>query len=313
MTANQTVSRRSALTAAGALGVAGAVFSHAATAEAAPPQTDTAALIGPAGDGELHIMSFNIRFDNPAAGPGNPDFWQDRIGPIRALLATEQPTIMGVQEALFHQLMAIEEALPEYFDFVGYGRDGGSEGEYSAIFFDDRRLDLLEWDQYWLSDNPELIGSATWGNTVTRIVTWGRFKDLSTGRQVLVVNTHFDHESENARIRSAQALLELEARHPGIPTILTGDFNSRAEASSAYSTLVRDGGVVDTWNAAARRLTPEYGTFPDYQEPVVDGGRIDWILATPDVAVLQAAINTSTTGGRYPSDHAPVQALVRLT
>ncbi|MBB3090386.1 hypothetical protein [Nocardioides albus] len=43
-----------------------------------------------------------------------------------------------------------------------------------------------------------------------------------------------------------------------------------------------------------------------------DGTRIDWILTTPGITVKEAAINTWTKDGRWPSDHTPVQALVRL-
>lgn len=270
-------------------------------------------MIGSAGSTDLHIMSFNIRLDITDTLPGEADYWPERFPALTALLAHEVPTVVGVQEAMFHQLSAITEALPGHYQYIGNGRDGGADGEYSAIFYDARRLDVVEWDQFWLSDTPDLAGSTTWGNTVTRIVTWGRFLDLSTGKQLILVNTHFDHESENARLRSAAAIMELmDAFSPKLPTILTGDFNAPAAASGAYDALVGSGVFDDAWDVAAQKLTPAYGTFPNYKDPVPGGTRIDWILATPDISVRQAAINTFTLDGRYPSDHAPVQALVRL-
>lgn len=270
-------------------------------------------MIGSAGSTDLHIMSFNIRLDITGTLPGEADYWPERFPALTALLAREVPTVVGVQEAMFHQLSAITEALPGHYQYIGNGRDGGADGEYSAIFYDARRLDVVEWDQFWLSDTPDLAGSTTWGNKVTRIVTWGRFLDLSTGKQLILVNTHFDHESENARLRSAAAIMELmDAFSPKLPTILTGDFNAPAAASGAYDALVGSGVFDDAWDVAAQKLTPAYGTFPNYKDPVPGGTRIDWILATPDISVRQAAINTFTLDGRYPSDHAPVQALVRL-
>lgn len=271
------------------------------------------AVIGSAGSTDLHIMSFNIRLDITETLPGQADYWPERFPALTALLAREVPTVVGVQEAMFHQLAAITDALPGRYQYIGHGREGGVDGEYSAIFYDSGRLQVIEWDQFWLSDTPELAGSATWGNTVTRIVTWGRFRDLCSGRELIVVNTHFDHESENSRLRSAAAIMELMDRFsPRLPTILTGDFNAPAAASAAYDALVGSGVFDDAWDAAAQKLTPAYGTFPNYKDPVPGGTRIDWILATPDVDVRQAAINTFTLDGRYPSDHAPVQALVRL-
>lgn len=302
------VTRRNVLTAAGTVGLAGVLAGNASPAHARAKN-----VIGPAGRKDLHIMSFNIRFDAIETLPGQADYWPERIPALQKVLELEQPTAVGLQEAEFHQLAAVEEALPRHYEMIGYGRDGGSDGEFSAIFYDARRLSLLSWDQLWLSDTPDLIGSATWGNNVTRIVTWGRFLDASTGRELVLVNTHFDHQSENARVRSAQAIVDLvRTINPPLPTILMGDFNANAGASGAYSTLVDSEVFHDTWAAAVKQVTPAYGTFPNYKDPIEGADRIDWILATPEVQVLEAAINTFHQGDRYPSDHVPVQALVRL-
>ncbi|WP_434995175.1 endonuclease/exonuclease/phosphatase family protein [Arthrobacter sp. Ld5] len=277
-----------------------------------PAPSGSPALIG-ASRSSLHVMSFNIRYDRPAARPDDVDYWPDRIAPLQDLLRREVPAVLGVQEALHHQLRVIEAALPPRYRMIGAGRDGGSRGEYSPIFYDARRLRLIEWDQFWLSDSPKLIGSSTWGNGVTRIVTWGRFHDTGSDREILLVNTHFDHESENARIRSADAVLDLvRFFRPALPTIVMGDFNSDTGSSSAYRTFLDSDVLLDSWTRADERLTPAYGTFPRYDSPVDGGARIDWILTTPDVLVRQAAVNTSTLDGRYASDHAAVQALVEI-
>ncbi|MBG6225334.1 endonuclease/exonuclease/phosphatase family metal-dependent hydrolase [Arthrobacter sp. CAN_A2] len=276
----------------------------------APPPSP--ALIS-ASRSSLHVMSFNIRYDRPAAQPDDVDYWPDRIAPLQDLLRREVPAVLGVQEALHHQLVVVEAALPSRYRMIGAGRDGGSRGEYSAIFYDARRLRLIEWDQFWLSDSPKLVGSSTWGNGVTRIVTWGRFHDSATDREILLVNTHFDHESEYARVRSAAAVLDLvRFFRPRLPTIVMGDFNSDAGSSSAYRRFLDSEVLVDTWTRADEHLTPAYGTYPRYGRPVDGGARIDWILTTPDVLVRQVAVNTSTLDGRYASDHAAVQALVDL-
>ncbi|WP_222424635.1 endonuclease/exonuclease/phosphatase family protein [Arthrobacter sp. KBS0702] len=268
---------------------------------------------GPSADpAALSLMSFNIRCDIPATLPGQADYWPERVPALQAVLAEELPEVLGIQEGLEHQLAVIEEALPEHYRMIGHGREGGSRGEHSCIFYDSRRLRLHEWDQFWLSDTPTVPGSATWGNDVTRIATWGRFEDNCTGRELMVVNTHFDHESENAQLRSAEAIIEHATRGPALPTVLMGDFNADAGASGAYSTLVGSGAFRDSWTAAQQRLTPEYGTFPNYKDPVIGESRIDWIAVTPDIQVAEAAVNTFRLDDRYPSDHAPIQATVRI-
>ena len=40
--------------------------------------------------------------------------------------------------------------------------------------------------------------------------------------------------------------------------------------------------------------------------------RIDWVLASPGVEVLEASITATRPGGVFPSDHLPVQATMRV-
>ncbi|MFI2490308.1 endonuclease/exonuclease/phosphatase family protein [Promicromonospora kroppenstedtii] len=305
------VSRRTMLTAAGAVGALGvsAALASPAAARTAPGGKP---VIGPARGDLLHAMSFNVRYDRVGqTQPGEPDYWPERAPLATAFLRLEQPTVLGVQEVLFHQLPAVEAGLGKHYRMVGFGRDGGAGGEYSGIFYDARRLTVKWWDQFWLSDTPDLIGSTTWGNTVTRIVTWAEFHDEATGRDFVHINSHFDHQAENARVRSAQVVRD-QVAEAGLPVVFTADCNAAAEASAPYDVLVTEGGLQDTWRAADRQLTPYMGTFPNYGTPNPEGTRIDWILATPGVEVRSAAINTWTRDGRYPSDHAPVQALLRI-
>jgi endonuclease/exonuclease/phosphatase family metal-dependent hydrolase len=280
---------------------------------ASAPPAESGQLLGPAGGNDLHVMSFNIRYDPGGSLPGQADYWPEREPLITRLFEVEGPTILGVQEAMFHQLPSIENGLSEHHRAVGFGRNGGSQGEQSAIYYDSRRLTVQRWDQFWLSDTPQVIGSRTWGNTVPRIVTWGLFADNNSGKDLVIVNTHLDHRSEPSRVRGAGAIVSLmDTFETNVPTLLTGDFNSIAGKSSAYSTLVGSGVFQDTWATARKRLTPAYGTFANFKEPVEGASRIDWVLATPEIHVLKTALNTFRVDGRYPSDHLPVQALVRL-
>ncbi|MFD6138929.1 endonuclease/exonuclease/phosphatase family protein [Promicromonospora sp. NPDC060271] len=307
------VSRRTILTAAGAA-AAGALGASTALAGPASARTSGAGrpVIGRARGELLHAMSFNVRYDREGqTRPGEPDYWPERAPLTSEFLRLEQPTILGVQEVEFNQLSAVEAGLGRGYKMVGFGRDGGAAGEYSAVFYDARRLTVKWWDQFWLSDTPKVIGSATWGNTVTRIVTWAELHDSVTGRDFLHINSHFDHQAENARVRSAQVVRD-QIAEIDLPVVFTADCNAAAEGSAAYDVLVTEGGLQDTWLAADRQLTPYAGTFPNYGTPNPDGARIDWILASPGVEVRAAAINTWTSGGRYPSDHTPVQALLKL-
>ncbi|MEC1526258.1 hypothetical protein P9D43_30275, partial [Neobacillus niacini] len=126
---------------------------------------------------------------------------------------------------MVNQVYDAADMLPEY-DWVGLGREGGSKGEYTAIFFKKDRFKVMEYDHFWLSETPNVIGSTSWGNPVTRMVTWARFVDVKTNLQFYHMNTHFDHESSNARVKSAQLIIKkIDEFDPNLPIIVTGDFN----------------------------------------------------------------------------------------
>ncbi len=176
----------------------------------------------------LAVMSFNLRY---ASAP-DPNSWACAPGHGGAA-AAEQPTVLGTQEGLYGQLKDIQRDLPDRYDWIGVGRAGGSRDEFMAIFYDTRRLEPLEFDHFWLSDTPDVIGSKSWGNNVIRMVTWVRFADLRTGKEFIAVNTHFDHQSENSRQLSANLVRDrVNGFAPGLPVVLTGDFNTPAEPRS---------------------------------------------------------------------------------
>ncbi|MHB9757174.1 endonuclease/exonuclease/phosphatase family protein [Streptomyces sp. BYX5S] len=300
MTEHPRLTRRHGLRAA--LAVAAALPAAAAvTTTAAAPATARR-------DGRLHVMSFNLRY----ASGTSPNSWADRRPVMRALLRAERPHVIGTQEGLYHQLQDIHADLGEHYAWIGTGRAGGSRDEFAAVFYDTRRLRPVEYDHFWLSDTPELIGSKTWGNSVIRMATWVRFADLADKeREFYVLNTHFDHQVQVSRVKSAELIASrVAALDPALPLLMTGDFNVPAHGNPVYDQLLATG-LKDTWDAAAER-GKAYATFHGYRPLVPDGERIDWILATPGVTVHSAAINTYEKNGQFPSDHLPVQVRVTL-
>ncbi|WP_018157174.1 endonuclease/exonuclease/phosphatase family protein [Demetria terragena] len=300
------LSRRSILTGL-AIAVSAPPLTAVATSGANHPQQPPA-LIGAQPAPRIHVMSFNIRLDTYAPAH-DPDSWPRRRPALTALITQEQPDLLGVQEATFLQLPTIRAALPHH-EMVGYGRSGGSTDEHNAIFFDTRRFELIGWEQFWLSDTPDVVGSANWGNVVTRTVVWARLRDRTSHREFVYVNTHFDHESRKSRARSARVVADLRGQFGSMPMVVTGDFNAATTDKAVYAPLTKP--YVDTWVSARRHVTPAYGTFAGYDTPRVGAERIDWILTTPGTRVHSAAVNSTKPQGVWPSDHMPVQAVVEL-
>ncbi|MEJ3745981.1 endonuclease/exonuclease/phosphatase family protein [Actinomycetes bacterium KLBMP 9797] len=289
------------------LTVVGTLSSPANPARAATSAMD--ALAGPPAAGDLDVMTFNLRY----ASTTTPNSWAQRRPVLRAVLTTEQPDLIGTQEGLVAQLRDIETDLGTRYDYIGQGREGGTRGEFMAVFYDNTRLTPQTYGHFWLSDTPEVPGSNTWGAGSIRMVTWVRFLDQATGTRFYAVNTHLDNVSEYARRRAAQLIRDrLAGFTPVLPIVLTGDFNTPAQAGGyVYDLLVNQAGYRDTW-ATAQLRGPVYGTYHGYQPLVPNGPRIDWVLATPGVTTRGALINTYRGGAQYPSDHLPVQARVRL-
>ncbi len=255
----------------------------------------------------LCIMTYNLRF----ASPRGPEAWPDRRPLMRECITNVSPDIIGTQEGLYAQLKDLAADLPGY-DWIGQGRDGGSKGEFMAVFFRKERLDALAYDYFWLSDTPNVVGSSTWGNSNRRMVTWVRFLNRETKREFYLFNTHFDHQIQLAREKSAALVRErVEALGTNSPVLLTGDFNA-PYPNRAHQILVRDGFFTDTWDSAKERIGEGLGTFNGFQEVPRNNTRIDWILTRGKVRVDKIQIVTFNKEGRFPSDHCPLVAWLAL-
>lgn len=262
-----------------------------------------------ADDAPLRVMSFNIRYGSADDGD---DSWPLRRDMVLRVIREFEPSVLGLQEALRFQLDEIGAAFP-HFSELGVGRDDGRQaGEYSAILYDDRRLDVLDAGTFWLSNTPSRAGSTSWGNRIPRIVTWARFRDAAGDATFYVFNTHWDHESQNSRERSAELLLlRIASRAFPDPVLVLGDFNA-GETNPAFVRLTSAADELalrDTY----RDLYPEaenVGTFNGFTGETT-GEKIDAVLISRDWEVLEADIIWVSRAGHYPSDHFPVTAVVR--
>ncbi|MCC3761925.1 endonuclease/exonuclease/phosphatase family protein [Glycomyces sp. TRM65418] len=302
------LSRRNVLGAGLAVG-ATALTTGALSGTAHAQEAFGGSLIGKPRGEQLHLLTFNLRYKG---GDPSPHTWEERRPLVKNVLKREKPSILFTQEGVFSQLQDVLEDLDGY-DWIHLGRLGGSKSEATAIYWNTKRLKVVEYDHLWLSDTPLLIGSKSWGNNVVRMLTWIRFLDLETGKEFYTVNNHFDHQSEHSRQLGSQMNLDVIAPwiEQGFPVVSAGDFN-QVPGTPTYQILV-EGGLVDTMLEAEEQVTPVYGTWNGWDPvPTEEERRIDWIMATPDIRVLKAAVNTYSKDGLTPSDHWPAQALVEL-
>ena len=257
----------------------------------------------------LVVMTYNLRY----ASAKPPNAWPDRLPIMKECIRKIMPDLIGTQEGLYAQLKDLAADLPEY-EWLGLGRDGGSRGEFMAIFYRREHFEPLEYDHFWLSDTPSVIGSTTWGNTNRRMVTWVRLQDRRTREEFYLVNTHLDHEIQEAREKGAKLIRERIATfNPALPIILTGDFNAVGGKNPAYDTLVGDGFFADTWKTAVERTGDNtLNTFNGFKPAVRKSERIDWILTRGAVQTERTQIVDFQKDGQYPSDHFPLVTWLRF-
>ncbi|MFD1707249.1 endonuclease/exonuclease/phosphatase family protein [Siminovitchia sediminis] len=256
---------------------------------------------------QVKAMTFNIRNSNN--NDSSPHTWKERIPAIRRLINKKNPDIIGTQEVLPSQLKDLKTHLPHY-KWIG-----GNRGVYSAISYKENEYRVLEYDYFWLSDKPGVKGSKTWGNQVPRMVTWAKFLDKQSNKQFYFVNTHFDHQSAQARQKSAEFILKVTKKKfdPRLPVILTGDFNAKP-GSLPHTILTSHGAFNDLWETAEKRRNEKLGTFNGFDDPTGGGPdkRIDWILGKGNLAANEIEIVNVRRNGQFPSDHFPVAANISL-
>jgi endonuclease/exonuclease/phosphatase family metal-dependent hydrolase len=244
-------------------------------------------------------MTYNLRFDNPGDGP---NAWPNRKEKVYDIIQKSSPHVLGVQEALYHQLEDIKTNLSQ-FDYVGVGRDDGKQkGEYSAIFYDTTKFEVTASSTFWLSQTPEVPGSKNWDAAITRVATWAKLLDKETLDTLFVVNTHFDHIGKVARENSATLIKEkISVLARALPVILTGDFN--VEPSEPPYAILTNGDIYNLRDSGAGDTTGTFCNFKVNSEPC---RRIDYVFYGVGWKVKKYSVNSKNDGQYYPSDHLPV-------
>ncbi|PYY40248.1 MULTISPECIES: endonuclease/exonuclease/phosphatase family protein [unclassified Curtobacterium] len=269
-------------------------------------QADDRPTIGPVSPPDLHCMTLNLRRQVPRPA-GHPDAWEHRRDAVVALVASEQPTVLAVQEALRRQAVDLATGIGERWEAVLLGRDRHGDGEAVGVLVDTERCTVVERRSWALSRRPLRPGSRAWATAFPRHAVGVVLDDHATGRRFLALATHLDVVSPWARLRSAQLLGRIVAES-ALPAVVMADFNSAA--GSAPWRALADAGVPDTWGRASRPETPEVGTYAAYREPRADRPRIDGVLATETAVVSRVAVSTRRPGGVWPSDHLAVHAVL---
>ncbi|KAI8853161.1 Endonuclease/exonuclease/phosphatase, partial [Chytridium lagenaria] len=166
-------------------------------------------------------------------------------------------------------ILCLQEALPDQVNYiVQHTTHWNGTNETVAI--------LVEaTDTFWLSDQPNVPGSTSYGNNLPRIATWA----ILTPRQP-------------TRHKGIEQILSWISTQPSHPIIVTGDFNN-LRLDSPEILEMQKAGFVDTYYEK-HGINPS--TFHHFRGPL---------------ETISTKIVRDKEGERYPSDHYPIIASFR--
>jgi endonuclease/exonuclease/phosphatase family metal-dependent hydrolase len=258
---------------------------------------------------KINVCTYNIRCDCKADGV---NCFDGRKGLILREFPKYNADVIGFQEVLPHVREWLEKNMPEY-TFVGTGRNADYDGEHVCTAFRSDLFQLVSLDTYWLSDTPFVPGSrfGTDQSFCPRTVTAAVLITRKERKIVRMYNTHLDHVGSMSQAQGMTLVLSRiaadEARYPGTPVILTGDFNIYPDNPIIAG--------ISKFSVGGRLMTDVTadvgGTFHAYKPETVHS-KIDYIFTTAECDASRSQTLTECEDGVYLSDHYPVVAELEI-
>ncbi len=252
---------------------------------------------------EIRVMSCNLRCWSPT--DLFKKSWFYRAGLIVDTIKSNQPDIIGFQEASGMHYAFLQQKLVGYASVIQY-RDNSLLSEGCPVFYRTDKFDLIDQGSFWLSNTPDVM-SKDWGAAHYRVANYVILQEKDSGREFVVFNTHLDHVSDEARINGIQVVLDKIEQFGGQPAILMGDLNAE-EDSPTYSKASSN---FDDVQVIASN-TMDSCTYQNWGN-ALDRPRIDYIFVSKSgFTALKYQVITTTYDGVYASDHFPLLAVLKL-
>lgn len=175
----------------------------------------------------LTVMSYNIR---QASAQDGTNSWQYRYAASAMMIDELKPDVLGMQEVEYSVFGYLKDVFLKSYKIIGVGReDGKKKGEMMAVMYNSKTISLLKWGTFWLSETPD-VPSLGWDGACHRCATWAILKDKDSGKKFFLVDTHIDHEGQEAQKKGIETLMGKisELNSENLPVVLMGDFNMEA-------------------------------------------------------------------------------------
>lgn len=257
----------------------------------------------------LRVMTFNVR----RAGKETDAVrgWQNRQKLVGQVIVDLHPDVLGLQEPTIEQINDIDKSLGATYKWVGQGRGkewwGQSEDEYNPLFYNTERVELLDSGTFVINPSGAFYWRFIWSprsvGLLTRISTWGKFKDKEGGKEFYVYNTHLDNKYIAAQVNGMRNICSQMGQCTiGMPVILMGDFNTPLTKELMDNELKS---FKNSMAMAQDRVGPlDTRTGWDHQELK----NIDHVLISKNapISIKQHVVVQEENRDKQPSDHRPV-------
>ncbi|MDU2123665.1 MAG: endonuclease/exonuclease/phosphatase family protein [Clostridium celatum] len=257
----------------------------------------------------MRVMSFNLRSDFIL------DFknrWDDRKHIVYEIIDKYKCDIIGVQEVNNKMYEDITSNIKNY-NIIGSARSKKFFSERNNLFIEESH-NILKHKTFWLSKNPNKVGSQLWYSLYPRICTTA-VVELKTGEKVRIYNTHLDCFLPQARdfgLKKLGEFVEKNRKEEKLPVIIMGDFNATPNskiikkfAAGEYNTD-RFVAVQEVKKELYSKST--MSSFKGKEK----GLHIDYIFVSEDLEIVDVDIVKDNINGKYPSDHYPLIADIRI-
>lgn len=257
----------------------------------------------------MRVMSFNLRSDFIL------DFknrWDKRKHIVYEVIDKYDCDIIGVQEVTNKMFDDIIDNFKSY-TIVGSARSKKYFSERNNLFVKNKNK-IIKHNTFWLSKSPDKVGSQLWYSLYPRICTTA-VVELENGDKVRVYNTHLDCFLPQARdfgLKKLSQFIDKNRKEEKLPVIVMGDFNATPDskiikkfAAGEYNT--------DRFVAVqeVKRELYKKSTMSKFKGKE-NGLHIDYIFVSEEFEIINVEIVKYNENGRYPSDHYPVFAEIKL-
>lgn len=253
----------------------------------------------------------------------------ERLASLKFMFKHIKAEIIGFQEFGKNNQKILEEIRSDY-DYV----PGEELGDIivNPIAYNHMRFVPLEFGTVWLSEHQ--TKNVGWDASGIRAFTWAKFEDCYIKNCLVYINTHFDNVGIQARVKSAEQIVNfVENNFADTPTIIGGDLNfalhtnfeGLSEQQKRYwhdeerkkpHQVFTNAGFVEGWQATHRN-TPRPNTFHD--KLGLDNDPTNSLYPTNDldylygrgVKILGCKLNRDSLGGIEYSDHYAVMMWFR--